>query len=299
MLTRILTALIALAIFIPLMVFGGIWVACALFAVVTAFSVYEMLECCGLKEKLYITVPAMLLSAIVPLSVGVGCMQPPYGVYSVAMRAGTLSVALLCVIFVATLGYNKVDAEKLYMFFGLAVYIVFGFYTLLRIRSISDGFLPDGDGVIADGIISDSFLPDYSLGLKIFAFAVIIAWGTDTFAYFTGMFFGKTKLCPAISPKKTVAGAVGGTLLGSAAGAAFILLSGGTGALCVTLACCSPLFSIVSQFGDLAASVIKRKFGVKDYGKIFPGHGGVLDRFDSVLAVSIAVYLVYNVVSAI
>ena len=294
MLIRILTAFVALALFIPLMIFGGVWGACALFAVITALSVFEMLECCGLVKKLYITVPAVILSTLVPVSEGLrawytyqallvsshtaAALHVKIPAVAAAVAPAVLCLALLWVVFVATLGYNKVDSEKLFMFFGLAVYITLGFLALLRIRYYFFEYTAFNE-----------------LGLKLFAFTLIVAWGTDTFAYFFGVLFGKKKLCPEISPKKTFAGAVGGTLLGSAAGALFLLLTAGTGTLCIVLACCAPLLSGISQFGDLAASVIQRKFGVKDYGRIFPGHGGVLDRFDSVLSTAIAVWLIISI----
>ena len=255
-----------------------------------------MLSCCGLVKKLYITIPAVLLSALVPVAEGLrgytyqalsvsshtaAALNVKIPVVAAAVAPAVLCLALLWVVFVATLGYNKIDSEKLYMLFGLAVYIVLGFLALLRIRYYF------------------FYTASNEFGLKLFAFTLIVAWGTDTFAYFSGMLLGKKKLCPDISPKKTVAGAVGGTLLGSAAGALFLLLSAGTGTLCIVLACCAPLLSVVSQFGDLAASVIKRKFGVKDYGRIFPGHGGVLDRFDSVLSTAIAVWLIIRLYDAL
>ena len=117
---------------------------------------------------------------------------------------------------------------------------------------------------------------------------VLTAFGTDIFAYFTGMAVGKHKLCPKISPKKTVEGAIGGTL-GS------ILLCALFGYLVVPelLPHCLAiglLGGVVSQFGDLTASVFKRKMGIKDYGNLIPGHGGVLDRFDSVLFTAPIVY---------
>ncbi|KAB3536935.1 phosphatidate cytidylyltransferase [Alkaliphilus pronyensis] len=116
----------------------------------------------------------------------------------------------------------------------------------------------------------------------------ITAWGTDTFAYFTGIFFGKKKLCPNISPKKTVMGAVGG-ILGSVA------LSGAFGYIFfrddLLIVLSIGLFgSILSQTGDLTASIIKRYVGIKDYGKIIPGHGGVLDRFDSIIFTAPVIY---------
>lgn len=117
---------------------------------------------------------------------------------------------------------------------------------------------------------------------------VITAFGTDIMAYFTGFAFGKHKLCPKISPKKTIEGSIGG-ILGS------VILSGLFGYFftpdilvhCIII---GVLGGIVSQFGDLTASIFKRKMGIKDYGNLIPGHGGILDRFDSVLFTGPMVY---------
>jgi phosphatidate cytidylyltransferase len=110
---------------------------------------------------------------------------------------------------------------------------------------------------------------------------VLSAFGTDIFAYFTGVLIGKRKLCEKISPKKTVEGSIGGAL-GS------VLLCGlfGHFFLPAGLADCIAiglLGGVLSQVGDLSASVLKRKLGVKDWGALIPGHGGVLDRIDSIL----------------
>ncbi len=117
---------------------------------------------------------------------------------------------------------------------------------------------------------------------------VLSAFGTDIFAYFTGYALGKHKLCPKISPKKTIEGSIGG-IAGS------VLLCGLFGyffmpscfAHCVALGAAG---GIISQLGDLSASVFKRKIGIKDYGNLIPGHGGILDRFDSVLFTAPMVY---------
>lgn len=117
---------------------------------------------------------------------------------------------------------------------------------------------------------------------------VLTAFGTDIMAYFTGVFLGKHKLCPKISPKKTIEGSVGG-VLGS------IILCGLFSwifipRLLVHCLIIGLLGGVVSQFGDLTASIFKRKMGIKDYGNLIPGHGGILDRFDSVLFTAPMVY---------
>ncbi len=119
------------------------------------------------------------------------------------------------------------------------------------------------------------------------------AWFSDIFAYFSGCLFGKRKLMPAVSPKKTVAGAVGGALGGGLGFLLFGLLTKGQIPLLnvYSLFPAGVLVSICGQIGDLVASVIKRQFNIKDYGKIMPGHGGAMDRFDSILFVAPIVYL--------
>ena len=120
----------------------------------------------------------------------------------------------------------------------------------------------------------------------------------DMFAYFSGRLFGKHKLCPELSPKKTVEGAVGGFVGCALGGVAIYLLQfvwGASYPWWVFLGC-TPFCSIAGQIGDLAASAIKREMGIKDYGKIFPGHGGVLDRFDSILFAVPVAYLFFRIV---
>jgi phosphatidate cytidylyltransferase len=117
--------------------------------------------------------------------------------------------------------------------------------------------------------------------------AILTTWASDTFAYFIGSAFGKTKLCPDISPGKTVEG-----LLGGLAGSLIVAISVG---LAVKLplehsAILGLMIGILAPLGDLIESVFKRFANVKDSGKILPGHGGVLDRFDSIFFVMPATY---------
>ncbi|MFL0195915.1 phosphatidate cytidylyltransferase [Clostridium sp. WILCCON 0269] len=121
---------------------------------------------------------------------------------------------------------------------------------------------------------------------------VISAWCCDTTAYYTGKFMGKKKLCPKVSPKKTVEGAIGGVI-----GSTVVCTLFGWFAIVKEIPLSlyhyiilGILCGVFCQFGDLAASSIKRYVGVKDYGNLIPGHGGILDRFDSILFSGIVVY---------
>ena len=128
------------------------------------------------------------------------------------------------------------------------------------------------------------------LGKVLVFVPLCISFGSDTFALFAGMLFGRHKLAPLVSPKKTVEGAVGGL----AGGVLGMLLIRWIGLLALDTEICSLLQalilglvgSVIGQIGDLSYSVVKREFGIKDYGNLLPGHGGILDRFDSVSFVS-------------
>lgn len=135
---------------------------------------------------------------------------------------------------------------------------------------------------------------------KYFVWLIFIAsWGSDTFAYCTGMLFGKHKFLPILSPNKTVEGVIGGILGAAILGAVytFVLSHNFNDDITYTIfrisiACA--IGAIISMLGDLTASAIKRDFNVKDYGKIIPGHGGILDRFDSVIFAAPALFFLLS-----
>ena len=125
----------------------------------------------------------------------------------------------------------------------------------------------------------------------------ILSFACDTFAYFAGRAFGRHKLAPKVSPKKTVEGSIGGILGNVVCGLIFVFVMDhwleagiGYGTMVVLAVTCS----IVAQIGDLSFSLIKREFGIKDYGHLFLEHGGVLDRFDSVLFVTPLVEIILD-----
>lgn len=135
------------------------------------------------------------------------------------------------------------------------------------------------------------------------------AWWSDSGAYFTGTFFGKRKLCPLVSPKKTVEGLIGGVITAAVCNALVALLfqtfcnwvvPWGYIRNAVTInipavLLATPVAALLGVLGDLSASIIKRQCGIKDFGKIMPGHGGAMDRFDSVLFISPFFYFIFNI----
>ena len=115
----------------------------------------------------------------------------------------------------------------------------------------------------------------------------ICSWGCDTCAYCVGMLIGKHKMAPVLSPKKSIEGAVGGVAGAALLGAVYAWATGGK---MLEYAIICAVGALISMVGDLAASAIKRNQGIKDYGKLIPGHGGILDRFDSVIFTAPVIY---------
>ncbi len=136
------------------------------------------------------------------------------------------------------------------------------------------------------------------LGRYMVMVPLIIAFLSDTGAYFVGVFFGKRKLAPVISPNKTVEGLLGGVLSGVLAMLIYALILHIVAPLKVNFGATlvyGILGSLAGVFGDLCFSVIKRQTGIKDYGNLIPGHGGILDRFDSIVTVAMFVEILYTI----
>ena len=128
----------------------------------------------------------------------------------------------------------------------------------------------------------------------------IIAFGTDIFAYFTGMAIGKHKMCPNLSPKKSWEGAIGGLVFATGFSVLYAYFMFGGSMTAVKWGIIVGIIgSVMSQFGDLSASAIKRQMNIKDYGKLLPGHGGILDRFDSVLFAAPTVYYLLTILGTL
>ncbi len=174
--------------------------------------------------------------------------------------------------------------------FALMVSMVF-FHSNSTFSDAALSFL--GTSYISIFFLHIIFIRQSELGILNIWLIFISAWATDTFAYFAGRTLGKHKLCPKVSPKKTVEGAIGGTLGCVICICVYAYLCGkckGMSVDYVSAFIFAVLTAVFSQLGDLAASCIKREYGVKDYGNLIPGHGGILDRFDSALLISPVVY---------
>ena len=226
-----------------------------------------------------------------------------------------LVVAALCVFATyEVLGSTKLVRNHLELLLAMAVSLglAVGHFSILplRLESVMQGLvlvLLFGSWAFFGGLVVPYLLlsllrifqMNYHHGAFIVLLPLLAAWGADTCALFSGMLFGKHKLAPVVSPKKTVEGAVGGVV----GGAVLVLIAAVI--MNRTLDLEMPLWSavvlgavgaVLGEIGDLSFSVIKRQTGIKDYGHIFPGHGGVLDRFDSVLFVAPFAELLFRVI---
>ena len=141
------------------------------------------------------------------------------------------------------------------------------------------------------GLMFNSFIKLRFIGLYEVIYCLLIATVTDTFALFGGKMFGKTKLCKDISPNKTIEGSIVGTIVGTIVGSLFYIFLIGNRSIWI-IVLLTFILSIFGQFGDLFFSSIKRNHKIKDFSNVIPGHGGILDRLDSLLFVIVG-YLLY------
>lgn len=261
--TRVIAGL-CMAPLLVILYFGGIPLALAglAIAVIGVTEFYNGWENLGVKPC---KVLAYILAAVLFISYfTIGVYKGESDIELVTFR---ILIVWLIVAIISSMMYGwKIDKREPYdaiaTLTGL-VYVVFFSFHIVLIDSLEPGAI-------------------------LIWTVVLSAFGSDIFAYFTGMMFGKRKLAPNLSPKKTIEGSIGGVI--------------GAGVLCLIFGLIFAreylwqclLIGIVggavSQAGDLTASAFKRKMGIKDYGKLIPGHGGIMDRFDSVIFVAPFVY---------
>ncbi|MCQ2425303.1 MAG: phosphatidate cytidylyltransferase [Lachnospiraceae bacterium] len=262
---RVLTALVMVAVLIPFLIFSDTFAWPLLICAMTAIGIFEMLRCTGMLRKIYAAIPAFL--------VGVGFPA----VLRLLEANGIDPLRTFFILGVCLTTWNMISCvfskggftmQNALMTAGMTLYISFGFSVLILLRDMENGKF-------------------------VFLLSLLIPWMSDVFAYFTGVLFGKHKLIPEVSPKKTIEGSVGGLIAGTVIAVLYVWLiaklSDAEADLFV-VALAAFVTAALSQVGDLIMSVIKREYGIKDYGTLFPGHGGILDRFDSVLVTTPFLY---------
>ncbi|MCR5652844.1 MAG: phosphatidate cytidylyltransferase [Ruminococcus sp.] len=252
--SRLLTAAIGIPAGILVMLLGEFFHG-LLYIVIGAFCaimIVEFLAAKQLQKNLKIFIPCVLYAFVQPT-----LYHFKLGMFIPYIFA--LTIFVIMILFHKDIGFS----EASFALFGTIV-IVFGMTSMLVV-------------------------PDYYHGYYILFFVITLAvpWIADGGAYFAGVFLGKHKLCPNISPKKTIEGFIGGIIAGVISAVAIALVFNSvsnTAKLNVALMLLlGAVVSVVSVVGDLSFSLIKRSCEIKDFGSFFPGHGGVLDRFDSVI----------------
>lgn len=242
-------------------------------AAVSAMATYELVKAAGSESKLLYCVScavSALTVAAVGFKIAVPNVQIIYSFYVCALL-------VLAVIF-----NKKIHYLHSVMAAFASIAVPYSFSCFIKLNDISD--------------VIPSFTHKEGIFLVLTVF--MFSWLTDVFAFLVGRKIGKHKLCPSISPKKSVEGAVSGVLITAALNVVILVVysavckkigydnfMGPSPAKYLVIALASCVLSVVSMFGDLAASVLKRNVGIKDYSNILPGHGGIMDRFDSTLFV--------------
>ena len=230
-------------------------------ALVSALAVYELIKALDLHKNMVLMLPSVVTAAAVPFTFDQNLVFVIYCVYTAMLFSAMLRY------------YKTMTFKEVAIVYSMAILIPLGLRTLVAIRNIGNLH-----------------------GMFYVFIAILAAWFADVGAYFAGTFFGKHKLCPNISPKKTVEGAIGGAivnmLLIMGCGLLFSKLANADGAMnYLVLAGIGLLGTGTSILGDLSFSLIKRSCQIKDFGQVIPGHGGILDRFDSVIFTAPFVYI--------
>lgn len=273
---RVITGIVMGVVLIPIIWLGG-WFMAALATILAYIATYELtkMHCekreIGKKYKYIIPFFSVLV-------VMLGCFSVLLPQYFDTTDL-TFSLLSIFILFLVVSLFNKeLKTTDLFLFFGFILYGGLGIFLAIRSRFITE---------------VNGFSNKY-VGLILMGYVLLTTVFTDMGAYNFGLLLGKHKLCPTISPKKTIEGAIGGSITGTIVGTLFLSIASsqmGFNLLkienavlnIVVITLISLVITIFAQFGDLVASKLKREYEIKDYGFIFPGHGGVMDRFDSLI----------------
>lgn len=273
---RLLTGIIGFPIVLAILVLGNKYLIDILMAIVSCFAIHEYTECAKNKDIHVIS----WIGYVSCLLIAVLHILPSELVLELIAIIFPLMIFILFLhVIITEMKFSYKDI--VYTLFGIAYIVVFMMFFAL--------------------LYGSERLPWNLTGKIAIWYVLFSAWGTDTVAYFVGKNFGKHKFSK-ISPNKTIEGCIGGTVGAVIAGTIFTVLVNiyaGTTIPILTSAIIIGILSVIGQFGDFAASVVKRSFEVKDFSELFPGHGGMIDRIDSIMFIVPFAYVILSVIPLI
>lgn len=262
--TRVITGIGILVVAIALVALAFTPVFCIGIASLSVIACFELLRVFGMHKDWHISVPTYVLAAGFPVAAYITKVVDGALMTFILVLGSVIFSFLVYLLGVAVFSHKKIKYAKVAEVFMSVIYVIISFTSLALLMYVNKGIF-------------------------YFGILIISSWGCDAGAYFIGSKFGKHKLIPDVSPNKSVEGAIGGIIIS-------ILLNLLYGFLMTTffevsanyiaLAILGLVLSVVAMTGDLIASLIKREYGIKDYSNLLPGHGGIVDRFDSVFPIA-------------
>lgn len=263
---RVISAILMIAIFVPILIIGDLPFA-ILMSTLAICGLYELIKVRESKKKFPIILKIFAYIIVVILCLyDIGQIEIKVA-FDYRVMSALIFLFLAPVVFINnTDKYNIEDA--LYLV-GISLFIGLSFNLIVIMRNFDIMYI---------------------------VYLVLITTITDTFGLITGSLVGKNKLCEKISPKKTIEGLIGGTLMGTFVATTFYFTAISSNISLVLLIFITLFLSLVAQLGDLVFSSIKRYYNVKDFSNVIPGHGGILDRFDSLVFATLAFIILFGII---
>lgn len=263
--TRVLSAIVIIAVFLPFLIVGKLPFALFM-SLMSVFGLYELLKARESKKKF-----PFLLKIISYVITVCFCLYDFNSIYYLSSFDYRV-MALLIFVFLSPMVFIN-DTKK---------------------YNLNDALFLIGS-VLFIGLSFNLIITTRNYDITYILYLLLITTMTDTFALFTGKLIGTHKMCPGISPNKTIEGLIGGVVMGTFIATAFYNTVISSSISLVLLIFITMGLSLVGQLGDLVFSSIKRYYDVKDFSNLIPGHGGILDRFDSLIFVILAYILVHGI----